>query len=63
MEKTIPVSEGDIIEIETTDLSVDGAGIGRYEGFAVFSEGLLPGERARVEVTRVTKKVCRCKNA
>lgn len=61
MEKTIPVSEGDIIEIETTDLSVDGAGIGRYEGFAVFSEGLLPGERARVEITRVTKKYAAAK--
>lgn len=38
-------------ELEITDLSHDGRGVGRREGKTVFVAGALPGERVRVEQT------------
>lgn len=38
-------------ELEITDLSHDGRGVGRREGKTVFVSGALPGERVKVEQT------------
>ena len=37
------------------DLGANGEGVGRIDGFAVFVEGALPGERILVKVVKVTK--------
>jgi 23S rRNA (uracil1939-C5)-methyltransferase len=39
-------------ELDLTDLAYGGDAVGRYEGRAVFVPGALPGERARVRLTR-----------
>lgn len=44
-----------IYEIQCTDLSIEGAGIGRIDGMVVFVPGLLPGEEATIQVTKIQK--------
>jgi len=40
---------------EVLDLTHDGLGVVKVEGFAVFVEGALPGEQIRMKVVKVTK--------
>jgi len=47
--------KNDIIEIKIDDLTVDGAGVGRVEGFAVFVPRALPGETVSAKIIKVTK--------
>ncbi|MCL1793995.1 MAG: 23S rRNA (uracil(1939)-C(5))-methyltransferase RlmD [Oscillospiraceae bacterium] len=44
-----------ICEIEITDLTDDGQGIGKIDGFAVFCEGLIPGDRAEIKIVKANK--------
>ena len=48
-----PVRHGDLIEFEITSLAFGGDSVGRYQDFAVFVPGGLPGERVRVKITQV----------
>lgn len=48
---------GDKYEIDITDLSTDGKGIGRADGIVTFVPGLVPGDRASVEIRRVKKHI------
>jgi 23S rRNA (uracil1939-C5)-methyltransferase len=48
----MPPKTGDILELAIDTLAYGGQGIGRADGFVVFVRGALPGDRARVEVTR-----------
>jgi 23S rRNA (uracil1939-C5)-methyltransferase len=48
-----PVSVGDEIRLEITDLAFGGRGVARASGFVVFVAGALPGELVRVRVRRV----------
>jgi len=50
---TKPVKFGDQIEIEITSLAFGGDSVGRFQDFALFIPGGLPGERVRVKVTQV----------
>ena len=50
------IKKNDEIIIDIDDISVEGYGVGRLNGAVVFCEGLLPKERARVKVIKVTKK-------
>ena len=43
-------------DMTAEDLTIDGMGVGRIDGMAVFAEGLLPGERGRVLVIKKAKK-------
>jgi 23S rRNA (uracil1939-C5)-methyltransferase len=48
---------GSVHEIEVTGVTSEGAGVGRLpDGRAVFVHRTAPGDRARVEVTRVTPR-------
>lgn len=48
----IPVKKNQDIELQITALGSEGQGIGRYEGYAIFVEGALPGERVLVTVIK-----------
>src|SRR5260221_2647525 len=48
-----PVRHGDQIELEITSLAFGGDSVGRYQDFAIFVPGGLPGERVRVKITQV----------
>ncbi len=49
------MQKNDQIEIEITDMTDEGSGIGRYEGMAVFVPCTAVGDRARVLVLKVKK--------
>lgn len=48
------LNKNDDIEIMIEDLTVEGAGIGRYEGMAVFIPRALPGETVTAQIIKVT---------
>jgi len=47
-----PVRKNQDIELYITALGSEGQGIGRYEGYAIFVEGALPGERVAATVIK-----------
>ena len=48
-----PVRHGDQIELEITSLAFGGDSVGRYQDFAIFVPGGLPGERVKARITQV----------
>ena len=48
----MPPKTGDTLDLTIDTLAYGGQGIGRIDGFVVFVRGALPGDVARVEVTR-----------
>lgn len=50
-----------IYETEIFDISTSGEGIGRVEGIVVFVPGLVPGDKATVEITDIKKNLARGK--
>lgn len=57
MKKNIsaPVTKNEIIDITITDFSVEGSGIGHYQGFAVFVPLSVPQDKLQVKIIKVTK--------
>lgn len=49
------LKKNDTIEISIDDLTVEGAGVGRYEGIAVFVSQALPGETVAARIIKTTK--------
>jgi len=49
------VEIGEIYEIKITDISKDGEGIGKVNGFTLFVKNMLPGEIAEVRVSKTYK--------
>lgn len=56
MKTTMPVTKNQKIILTADNLTSQGSGVGRYEGFAVFVPGLLPGEKAEVLIVQVKKQ-------
>jgi len=54
--KQIPVEVGKTYDLHIEDLSHDGLGLARVDGFLVFVKDALPGERVRARMTHVKKK-------
>lgn len=54
MKQKPPLEKNNDIEITIDALSSEGQGVGRYEGYAVFVPGALPGERIKAHVIKVT---------
>lgn len=52
MKKTIPVKKNDYIEVIFEDLTHDGAGVAKVEGYPIFVANALPGEKANIIVTK-----------
>lgn len=48
-----PVRHGDQVEVEISSLAFGGDSVGRYQDFAIFVPGGLPGERIRVKIAQV----------
>lgn len=55
MTKTIPVQKNDYIEVIFEDLTHDGAGVAKVEGYPLFVKNALPGEKAKIKVIKVNK--------
>lgn len=52
------MKKNDVIELEFTGMTAQGAALGRHEGMAVFVPMGAPGERARVKIVKVEKRFC-----
>lgn len=52
-----PVNKNDIVDVDVTDgMGQHGEGVGKLDGFTLFIQGALPGERVRVKVLKLKKK-------
>ncbi|GGE35502.1 23S rRNA (uracil-5-)-methyltransferase RumA [Pullulanibacillus camelliae] len=52
---TPPVQKNDTVEVTFSDLSHDGSGVGKVNGYTLFVPDALPGETAEVRVIKVKK--------
>lgn len=50
------VNEGQIVELEITDMTDDGKGLGRLSGLAIFVAGAVPGDKVSAHITRLKKR-------
>lgn len=53
MSQTIPVKKNDYIDVEFVDLTHEGQGVAKIDGFPVFVPGGLPGESAQIKILNV----------
>ncbi|PWA10357.1 23S rRNA (uracil(1939)-C(5))-methyltransferase RlmD [Pueribacillus theae] len=53
--QTIPVQKNDIIEVEFQDMTHDGSGVAKVNGYTLFVPYGLPGEKAKVKVLKTKK--------
>lgn len=51
-----PVRKNEDVTLDIVDLTQDGEGVGRVDGFTLFVRGALPGERVRAKVLKVKKQ-------
>lgn len=49
-----PIQKNEELELTIDSVTLEGAGVGRVDGFALFVPGALAGERVRVHVIKVT---------
>jgi len=52
-ERTPPVRQGEIIELEIIGTGKQGDGIGKFEGYVIIVPGVKPGQTVEVEITKV----------
>ncbi|GLX67830.1 23S rRNA (uracil-C(5))-methyltransferase RlmCD [Paenibacillus glycanilyticus] len=50
-----PVQKNDEVVVDIVGLTHDGEGVGRTDGYTLFIQGALPGERVRAKVMKVKK--------
>ena len=55
MSRTLPVQKNDYIDARFEDLTHDGAGVAKVEGYPIFVPNGLPGEKAKIKVLKVNK--------
>jgi 23S rRNA (uracil1939-C5)-methyltransferase len=55
MKRTLPVTKNDYIDVVFEDLTHDGAGVAKVDGYPLFVPNGLPGEKAKVKVIKVNK--------
>jgi 23S rRNA (uracil1939-C5)-methyltransferase len=51
----LPVQKNEYVDVIFEDLTHDGAGVAKVEGFPIFVPNALPGERGKVKVIKVKK--------
>ncbi|BBH22619.1 23S rRNA (uracil-C(5))-methyltransferase RlmCD [Paenibacillus baekrokdamisoli] len=52
---SVPVTKNDEVMVDIVGLTHEGEGVGRADGFTLFIQGALPGERVRAKVLKVKK--------
>ncbi|MCX6650819.1 MAG: TRAM domain-containing protein [Methanomassiliicoccales archaeon] len=52
-----PVTEGQIVEVNITDIGERGDGIGKIDGLVIIVPDATPGETVKVRITRLERKV------
>lgn len=52
----LPVAKNDEVVIDIIGMNHDGEGVGRSEGYTLFVQGALPGEKVRVKVLKTKKQ-------
>lgn len=50
-----PINKNDVIEVTFEDLTHEGAGVAKVDGFPVFVPNGLPGEEAKIKIVKVKK--------
>lgn len=55
MSAILPVRKNEYIDVTFEDLTHDGAGVAKVEGYPLFVPNGLPGERAKIKVIKVNK--------
>ncbi len=55
MSQIIPVKKNDYIDVEFVDLTHEGQGVAKIDGFPIFVPGGLPGESAQIKILNVKK--------
>jgi len=50
-----PFSKNDVIDLKIDDIGNEGEGIGHYDGYAVFVNNALPGDKIRALIMKVKK--------
>ena len=55
MSRTLPVQKNEYIDVMFEDLTHDGAGVAKVDGYPIFVPNGLPGEKAKVKVIKVNK--------
>ncbi|WP_100406224.1 23S rRNA (uracil(1939)-C(5))-methyltransferase RlmD [Bacillus solitudinis] len=51
----VPVKKNDIVDVMIEDLTHDGAGVAKINGYALFIPKALPGEKVKVKIVKVKK--------
>lgn len=54
-ESTTPVAKNQQLEVTFTDLTQDGSGVAKVDGYTLFIPGGLPGEKATIQVIKTKK--------
>lgn len=49
------IRKNDIVELEITGMTTQGAGVGHWEGLAIFTPLTAPGDKARIRIVKVAK--------
>jgi predicted RNA-binding protein with TRAM domain len=52
-----PINVGETYDVTIEDVGRDGDGIARIEGFVVFVPNTKKGDKAKIRVTKVSRKV------
>lgn len=55
MKIQLPVQKNDYIDVTFVDLTHDGNGVAKVDGYPIFVPNTLPGEKAKVKVIKVNK--------
>ncbi|MDE3840845.1 23S rRNA (uracil(1939)-C(5))-methyltransferase RlmD [Bacillus methanolicus] len=55
MSKTLPVQKNEYIDVTFEDLTHDGAGVAKVDGYPIFVPKGLPGEKAKIKVIKINK--------
>ncbi len=55
MKQEMPVKVNDYIDIEFVDLTHQGQGVAKLDGYPIFVPNGLPGEKARIKVVKAKK--------
>lgn len=55
MSTSMPVSKNERITVTFTDLTQDGSGVAKVDGYTLFVPGALPGETAKIQVLKANK--------